>query len=92
MIIVSVFALAGKLISLWLINKAKNKEVQIQASSILTSNDIIVNGGVILDGALTYFFDSKWPDLVIGAIVFTFVMCGAIKIIKNLGARLRGIN
>ncbi len=82
MIIISVFALAGNLISLWLINKAKSKEVHMQASAIFTSNDIIVNGGVILAGALVYFFDSKWPDLLIGAIVFTFVMRGAIKILK----------
>lgn len=82
MIIVSVFALAGNLISLWLINKAKSKEVHMQASAIFTSNDIIVNGGVILAGVLVYFFDSKWPDLLIGAIVFTFVMRGAIKILK----------
>ena len=82
MIIVSIFALLGNLISLWLINKAKSKEAHMQASAIFTSNDIIVNGGVILAGTLVYFLDSKWPDLVIGAIVFTFVMQGAIKILK----------
>ncbi len=82
MIIVSIFALAGNLISLWLINKAKSKEAHMQASAIFTSNDIIVNGGVILAGALVYFLDNKWPDLVIGAIVFTFVMRGAIRILK----------
>ncbi|MDT0687366.1 cation diffusion facilitator family transporter [Salegentibacter sp. F188] len=82
MIIVSIFALLGNLISLWLINKAKSKEAHMQASAIFTSNDIIVNGGVILAGVLVYFLDSKWPDLVIGGIVFTFVMRGAIRILK----------
>jgi len=82
MIIISFLALAGNLISLWLINKAKSNEVHMQASAIFTSNDIIVNGGVILAGVLVYFLGSKWPDLIIGAIVFTFVMRGAIKILK----------
>lgn len=82
MIIVSIFALVGNLISLWLINKAKSKEAHMQASAIFTSNDIIVNGGVILAGALVYFLDSKWPDLVIGGIVFAFVMRGAVRILK----------
>jgi len=82
MIIISSLALAGNLISLWLINKAKSNEVHMQASAIFTSNDIIVNGGVILAGVLVYFLGSKWPDLIIGAIVFTFVMRGAIKILK----------
>ena len=82
MIIVSAFALAGNLISLWLINKAKSDEAHMQASAIFTSNDIIVNGGVILAGVLVYLLNSKWPDLVIGAIVFSFVMRGAVRILK----------
>ena len=82
MIIISVLALIGNLISLWLINKAKSEEAHMQASAIFTSNDIIVNGGVILAGVLVYFLNSKWPDLLIGGIVFAFVMRGAIKILK----------
>lgn len=82
MIIISVLALIGNLVSLWLINKAKSDEAHMQASAIFTSNDIIVNGGVILAGILVYFLDSKWPDLAIGGIVFAFVMRGAFRILK----------
>ena len=82
MIIISVLALIGNLISLWLINKAKSEEAHMQASAIFTSNDIIVNGGVILAGVLVYFLDSKWPDLAIGGIVFAFVMRGAVRILN----------
>ena len=82
MIIISVLALIGNLVSLWLINKAKSEEAHMQASAIFTSNDIIVNGGVIVAGVLVYLLDSKWPDLVIGGTVFTFVMRGAIRILK----------
>lgn len=82
MIIVSVLALIGNLISLWLINKAKSKEAHMQASAIFTSNDIIVNGGVIIAGVLVYFLDNKWPDLIIGGIVFAFVLKGALRILK----------
>jgi len=82
MIIISVLALIGNLVSLWLINIAKSDEAHMQASAIFTSNDIIVNGGVILAGVLVYFLDSKWPDLAIGGIVFAFVIRGAIRILK----------
>lgn len=82
MIIVSILALIGNLISLWLISKAKSKEAHMQASAIFTSNDIIVNGGVILAGVLVYFLESKWPDLAIGGIVFAFVMRGSVRILK----------
>lgn len=82
MIIISVLALIGNLVSLWLINKAKSDEAHMQASAIFTSNDIIVNGGVILAGILVYFLKSKWPDLVVGGVVFSFVMRGAFRILK----------
>ena len=82
MIIISILALIGNLVSLWLINKAKSDEAHMQASAIFTSNDIIVNGGVILAGVMVYFLNSKWPDLLIGGIVFAFVMRGAIRILK----------
>ena len=82
MIFISALALTGNLISLWLINKAKSKEAHMQASAIFTSNDIIVNGGVILAGVLVYWLESKWPDLVVGGIVFAFVMRGALRILN----------
>ncbi|WP_187328725.1 MULTISPECIES: cation transporter [Echinicola] len=82
MIIISVLALIGNLVSLWLINKAKSEEAHMQASAIFTSNDIVVNGGVILAGVLVYLLESKWPDLAIGGIVFAFVMRGAVRILK----------
>jgi Co/Zn/Cd efflux system component len=82
MIIISVWALIGNLVSLWLINKINSNEAHMKASAIFTSNDIVVNGGVILAGTLVYFLDNKWPDLVIGGLVFALVMRGAMRILK----------
>ena len=82
MIIIASTALVANVFTLWLINKAKSKEAHMQASTIFTSNDIIVNGCVILAGILVYALDSRWPDLLIGAIVFSFVMRGAVRILK----------
>lgn len=82
MIGISVIALIGNAISLYLIQQAKSKEAHMQASYIFTSNDVIVNIGVIIAGALVYFTNSKIPDLVIGAIVFVIVARGAFNILK----------
>jgi Co/Zn/Cd efflux system component len=82
MVIIASIALVANLITLWLINKAKSQQAHMRASSIFTSNDIIVNGGVILAGALVYLSGSKWPDLIIAAIVFGFVMRGAVRILE----------
>jgi Co/Zn/Cd efflux system component len=82
MIIVSIFALIGNIISLFLLQKTKSKEAHMQASMIFTSNDVIVNGGVILAGILVNIFSSKIPDLFIGGIVFIVVIQGAFRILK----------
>ena len=54
----------------------------MQASMIFTSNDVIVNIGVIIAGVLVYFTNSKIPDLVIGVFVFVIVSKGALRILK----------
>lgn len=82
MIIISFLALLGNGISLYLLQKNKSREVHMQASMIFTSNDIIINLGVIVAGALVYLTQSKVPDLVIGAIVFIIVVKGAFKILS----------
>jgi len=54
----------------------------MRASMIFTSNDVIVNAGVILAGVLVYFTGSAYPDLVIGSIVFVMVAIASLKILK----------
>ena len=82
MIVISLFALIGNAVSLYLLQKSKSKEAHMQASMIFTSNDVIVNIGVIVAGILVYFTNSKFPDLIIGSIVFLLVAKGAVRILK----------
>lgn len=82
MIVVSLFALAANWFCLYLLQKSKSNEAHMQASMIFTSNDIVINFGVIIAGVLTLIFDSKLPDLGIGIIVFYLVLNGALRILK----------
>jgi Co/Zn/Cd efflux system component len=82
MIIVSILALIGNSLCLYLLQKSKSKEAHMQASMIFTSNDVIVNLGVIAAGGLVYLTNSKYPDLIVGTIVFFIVGRGAFKILK----------
>jgi len=54
----------------------------MQATMIFTSNDIIINTGVILAGVLVLLSQSKYPDLIIGTIVFLIVVRGAFRILQ----------
>ncbi|MCB9207591.1 MAG: cation transporter [Ignavibacteriales bacterium] len=82
MIIVSIFALIANGICLYLLQKSKSKEAHMQASMIFTSNDVIINIGVIIAGILVKILDSNKPDLIIGTIVFVIVIQGAMRILK----------
>lgn len=82
MIIISLLALAGNLWCLILLQKSASKEVHMQASMIFTSNDVLVNAGVITAGILVYVTENRYPDLIIGAFVFYLVTRGAIRILK----------
>ena len=82
MIGISILALAANAACLWLLQKSKSNEAHMKASMIFTSNDIIINSGVILAGVLVLLTQSKYPDLIIGTIVFLIVVRGAIRILK----------
>ena len=82
MVIVSALALLANSISLYLIQKTKSNEAHMQASMIFTSNDIIINVGVIVAGVLVHFTSSRYPDLVTGSIIFLIVIRGAFRILN----------
>jgi len=83
MIVISVMALIANGICLYLLQKSKSKEeAHMKASMIFTSNDVIINLGVIMAGILVTLLNSNKPDLIIGSIVFVLVIQGAIRILK----------
>lgn len=81
MIIVSALALIANSVCLYLLQKSKSQEAHMKATMIFTSNDIIINAGVIAAGVLVLLTQSKYPDLIIGAVVFLIVVRGAFRIL-----------
>jgi Co/Zn/Cd efflux system component len=49
---------------------------------IFTSNDVIINLGVVIAGILVNLFSSSTPDLIVGTLVFILVIKGAFRILK----------
>ena len=83
MIFISILALVANSFCLYLMQKSKSKdEIHMKASLIFTSNDVVINLGVILAGILVKFTQTNYPDLIIGTIVFVFVIQGAFRILK----------
>jgi Co/Zn/Cd efflux system component len=83
MIRISIFALIANGVCLYILQKSKSKEeVHMKASMIFTSNDILINLGVIMAGVSVNLLGSNKPDLIIGTVVFALVIQGAFRILK----------
>ena len=82
MIIVSIIALIANGTCLYLLQKSKSKEAHMRASMIFTSNDVIINIGIIVAAIMVKWLNSNIPDLVVGIVVFIVVIQGAIRILK----------
>nr|WP_136251548.1 cation transporter [Ningiella ruwaisensis] len=83
MMIMGTVALIANVVCLLIIRKQRNDEVHMRASWIFSANDVIANLGVIFAGALVFWLDSRWPDLVIGVIVSCVVLRGAKMILED---------
>jgi len=79
---VSFLAMIANAICLVLLTKNASSESHMQASVIFTSNDILINGAVIVSGFFVWLIKSQYPDLIVGAIVFIIVARGAWRILK----------
>ncbi|QDT16567.1 cation diffusion facilitator family transporter [Alienimonas californiensis] len=83
MMAVGAVALAANLSCLALLAKHRGGGVHMRASWIFSTNDVIANVGVILSGALVLWTGSRWPDLIVGAVVAVVVLWGGVRILRE---------
>src|SRR5690606_19408741 len=82
LIIISFQALIAITVCLYLLHISKSDKAHIRASIIITTHDLIINTGVIAAGVLVLLTQSKYPDFIVGSIVFLIVVRGAVRILK----------
>ena len=76
-------ALMANIYCVLLISRHRDAGVHMRASWIFTTNDVIANFGVIISGGLVWVLGSRYPDLVIGAIISAIVVRGGFKILNE---------
>ncbi len=85
MMAIAFLALIANVSCLLLISKHRDGGAHMKASWIFSANDVVINLGVILAGALVAWTGSNYPDLIIGAIVGAIVLSGARRILALKG-------
>lgn len=81
MMAIAFLALIANTTCLLLISRHREGGAHMKASWIFSANDVVINLGVILAGALVAWTGSRYPDLVIGTIVGLIVLTGAKRIL-----------
>lgn len=90
MVGVGLVALVANVVCLVLISRHRDGEVHMRASWIFSKNDVIANVGVIAGGLLVHWSGSRWPDLVIGAMIALLVIRGGVQIVRDAGRERSG--
>lgn len=82
MIGIALLALAANVSCLVLISRQRHRGVHMRASYIFSANDVLANLGVIVAGMLVAWTGNPLPDWVIGVVIGTMVLVGAIRILR----------
>lgn len=75
-------ALIANVACLLLVYQSRNNGSHMKASVIFSANDVLANAGVIIAGGLVAITGSQMPDLIIGLIIASLVLWGAIRILR----------
>lgn len=74
---------ALNIVCLRLLKRHRGEDVNFKASAIFTSNDSIVNLGIVLSGALVMWWGSNLPDLILGLVVSAIAANGGREILSE---------
>ena len=76
-------ALIANVACLAILAKHRQGEVHMRASWIFSKNDVIANLGVMVAGLIILNTGTRWPDIVIGAIITAVVLRGGLTILRE---------
>lgn len=83
MMVMALVAAGVNLLSLVLLRRLKNPDVNLRAATTFSFNDFMSNGGILIAGAVVMWTGKNWPDLVVAVAVATIAAYGGIEILRD---------
>lgn len=83
MIVMALIAAVVNGLSIWLLTRLKEPDVNIRSATTFSTNDFISNAGILVAGGLVLWTGANWPDLAVGVAVATIAAKGGIDILKD---------
>ncbi len=81
--IIGGIAVVANGVCLLLLVKYKNTDLNTKSAWICTRNDVMANVSVIVAGLFVVYFNSMWPDIIIGLGIAFIVLQSSVGIIKE---------
>jgi len=89
MMIMSAVAGVVNYICLKLLQRLKEKDVNLRAATTFSFNDFISNGGILIAGLLVLWLGANWPDLLVGLATAIIALKGGVEILRDARAETR---
>ena len=83
MMVIAAANAALNLVCLRLLRGHHGEDVNFKASAIFTNHDSMVNGAIVLSGALVMWLGSNIPDLILGIVVAAIAANGGREILQE---------
>ena len=72
-----------------LLYRYRHGDSNMRSVWLCTRNDVLVNFAVLLAASGVLAFDSRWPDLLVAAVIAGLALIGAVQVIRHARADRR---
>ncbi len=79
--LLGVGALVANLVSFLLLMKHRKEDINVRSAWICSRNDVTANVAVIGAGLLVTYFNSAWPDIVVGLGISFLIIQSSVQVI-----------
>jgi Co/Zn/Cd efflux system component len=86
---IGLLALAANTLCLALLWSHRDDDINMSSVWLCSRNDIIANISVLVAAACVWFFDSAWPDIIIGAALAGLFFKSATSVVRGALRELR---
>ncbi|MDO8524263.1 MAG: cation diffusion facilitator family transporter [bacterium] len=81
--LIGILALVANVVCFFLLTRYRDKNINMKSAWICSRNDVYGNISVIGAGILVGYFNSMWPDIIVGMGMAGLVLYFSVKIIKE---------
>ena len=82
-------AFTANITCFFLLYRHRSDNLNMSSTWLCSRNDLIANVGVLIAAAASYFFTSRWPDIVVGVIIAALFLKSAFSVLQQATLQIR---